>query len=81
MTKLEAPGTLRFPPQPLALWFLECQTQSVGQASLGSLPARPPPFFLFLFLFTVLLHCGLVAAGRDIIVSYAFLPEVHLSFG
>ena len=77
MTKLEAPGTLRFAPQPLALWLLERRTQSVGWASFRSLPATPP-FFLFS---TVLLHTGLVAAGRDIIVSYAFLSEVHLSFG
>ena len=52
---------------------------------LSRVLARPPwgPFLLptAIFFSTVWLHSGLVAAGRDIILSYTFLPEVHLSFG
>lgn len=80
MTKLGGSRNSEVSPQPLALWFLECQTQSV-KPGLPWGPFLPPPPFFLSFFFVVLLHSRLVAAGRDIIVSYAFLPEVHLSFG
>lgn len=80
MTKLEAPGTLGFPPQHLPFGFWNAKPRVLARPPWG--PFLPPPFFLsFFFFFYGSAPCGLVAAGRDIIVSYAFLPEVHLSFG
>lgn len=84
MTKLEAPGTEVCPSATCPL--VSGMPNPECWLGLLQVPSCHPPcvcvcVWFFFFFFTVLLHTGLLAAGRDIIVSYAFLPEVHLSFG